>query len=346
MNMQSERRSKLIVAGPCSAETEAQVMATAEALAQDERITHFRAGLWKPRSEPGCFEGVGEKGLAWLQRVRRETGLKVATEVATPRHVRMALDAGIDVLWIGARSTTSPFVMQDLSDALSGHQVPVMLKNPVSPDGRLWLGGLKRLQQAGITDITLVHRGFTPHRPIAYRNDPLWELPIEVKAQVPDLKMICDPSHIAGSRVGVPLISRHAWKLGMDGLMIESHIHPDEAWSDARQQLEPSAVLELLDSLEEVEDSPLDSLRSEVDHLDQRLLELIAARMEVVRKIGSEKERMGLEVVQEERWREVMERGRSTGSRLGLSGDFVCKYFHALHQESIDIQQIRNSKVS
>lgn len=314
-------------------------MATAEALATDGRVSVYRAGLWKPRSEPGCFEGVGEKGLQWLRRVKAETGLQVTTEVARASHVKAALEAEVDVLWVGARSTTNPFTVQEIAEALEGADVPVMVKNPVSPDPRLWMGAVRRLKQAGIKDITLVHRGFTPFRPGPYRNEPRWEIPLQVRAEMEGVRLLCDPSHIAGRRAWVAPICHQAWELGFDGLMVETHVRPEEAWSDAKQQLRPLALSMLLDDLGNVDREPLETLRKEVDLLDQHLLELIAARMHVVKRIGGVKEELGMDVVQEGRWRQVLDRGLVRGNDLGLSGDFLTKYLEALHGESIAQQR-------
>lgn len=314
-------------------------MATAKALAKDDRVGLFRAGIWKPRSEPGSFEGVGEIGLQWLKRVQRETGLRVTTEVARAAHVEAALKAGIDVLWIGARSTTNPFTVQEIAEALEGVDVPVMVKNPVSMDPRLWIGAVRRLQKAGIRDITLVHRGFTPFHPGPYRNEPRWEIPLQVRKDLDGIPLICDPSHISGRRAWVAPISQQAMELGFDGLMVETHLCPEKAWSDAKQQIRVEALSDLLDDLDKKTIEPLSTLRSEVDQLDRRLLELIATRMEVVRQIGDVKDELGMEVVQDMRWQQVVRSRLERGNALGLSGDFLAQYLEALHQEAIAQQR-------
>lgn len=332
-------KNPLVVAGPCSAETETQVMQTAEQLAHDGRVNVYRAGLWKPRSEPGCFEGVGKQGLKWLRKVRDELGLAVITEVAREDHVKAALDAGLDWVWIGARSTTNPFTVQEIAEALEGSHIPVMLKNPVSPDPRLWKGAVRRLQNVGIHDITLIHRGFTPFQASPFRNEPLWDIPLKVQSELPDLKIICDPSHIAGRRELVGKISLQAWQMGFDGLMVETHVQPKLALSDARQQINPAQLSALLDELEQADAAPLEGLRQEVDQKDQQLLELIAARMNVVRQIGSVKKDMGLDIVQQERWERVLNQRISRGNQLGLSEAFLEKILEAIHSESISQQR-------
>lgn len=329
----------LVIAGPCSAETESQVLATAAEIAKDPRVSIYRASLWKPRTEPGCFEGVGEAGLPWLQRVQQEHGLRVCTEVAKASHVEAALKAGVDVIWIGARSTTNPFTVQELADALQGCDIPVMVKNPVSPDVKLWSGAVRRIQKAGIKNITLIHRGFTPYVKSELRNNPIWKIPIQMKERWPELKMVCDPSHIAGNREKLMGICLRAQELNLDGFMIEAHINPSEAWSDAAQQVTPARLSAMLNELGMAQQPPLLSLRQELDCLDQQLWELIAERMDISRRIGDEKQRLGMGVVQEGRWMQVEQKGRQRASKLGLSEEFVHRYLEAIHRESISIQR-------
>lgn len=328
----------LTIAGPCSAESEGQILETARRLASCG-IRIFRAGLWKPRTKPGTFEGVGNAGLAWLHRVKECTGMRTATEVATPAHVGAAIDAGIDLLWIGARTATDPFAVQEIAEALRGHDVPVLVKNPASPDLELWIGQIERLMQAGIRRIGAIHRGFGSFGASEYRNPPRWAVPIELRRRLPRLPLLCDPSHIGGRRACVAPVAQQAMDLGFDGLMIESHIRPDEALSDGQQQLTPDELRSLLDRLVLREtSSDLDSLaplRAEIDAADQELMQLIARRMSVARQIGRYKHAHGMPILQPRRYDELLQRLGSQAVPLGLDADFVRRILSALHEESV-----------
>ncbi len=326
-----------IIAGPCSAESEEQVMAVASALAG--RVTLFRAGLWKPRTRPGCFEGVGKEALPWLQRVKRELSLPVATEVANAEHVEQALSAGIDVLWIGARTTVNPFAVQEIADALRGCDVPVLVKNPVNPDLELWIGAFERLNNAGITRLGAIHRGFSSYGEKCFRNAPQWQLPLELRRRLPELPIICDPSHIAGKRELVMSLSQQAMDLNFDGLMIETHCNPVCALSDARQQVTPDELFLMLDRMvcrsAVCCDSEFLSYRKQIDEIDDALMELIAKRMEVSREIGEVKREKGLAVFQASRYNETMQRCDDY-CRLGKLDSGVMKdIFEVIHSESI-----------
>ncbi|MEM7038320.1 MAG: bifunctional 3-deoxy-7-phosphoheptulonate synthase/chorismate mutase type II [Bacteroidota bacterium] len=335
----------MIVAGPCSAETEAQVMQTAELL-RDAGITYFRAGIWKPRTSPDSFEGVGEEGLRWLQRVRRETGLRTAIEVANARHVELALKHDVDLLWIGARSSVNPFTVQEIADALRGVDRPVVVKNPINPDLGLWKGALERVLRADVREVMACHRGFNVYGKSVLRNAPLWEIPIELKRQYPELPIICDPSHIAGKRAYIEDIARKALDLGYEGLMIETHPNPDEAWSDAAQQFTPAdfkALMARLQFRQHSTDNPtyreqVALLRDEIDALDQKLIELLAERMDMSRRIGSLKQENNIAFYQHNRWTNIIETARELADELALNEEFVLKLFSLIHLESIDIQ--------
>lgn len=336
----------LVIAGPCSAETEEQVLNIAHQL-KDTDVTYFRSGVWKPRTRPGCFEGVGEMGLRWLNRVREETGLKIATEVANKDHVKLALEYDVDLLWIGARSTVSPFIVQEIADELKGTDKVVLLKNPVNPDLSLWIGALERLQMAGIKNLGVIHRGFSTYRKTKYRNIPKWQLVIELKNKFPELPIICDPSHITGNRDMVLDVSQTALDLNMDGLMIETHHTPDEAWSDAAQQVTPQSLVKITEDLrvrkktdlEEDYQTSLEILRSNIDIIDDQLLEILERRMEVSGKIGQLKKEKNVAVLQNTRWNEILGKMILAGEEKGLSEEFVLKMFKAIHQESINKQE-------
>ncbi|WP_420910104.1 chorismate mutase [Odoribacter lunatus] len=335
----------LLIAGPCSAESERQLFETAKALKQ-EGVTVLRAGIWKPRTRPNCFEGVGAKGLAWMQRVQQELGMKVATEVANEKHVHEALRAGIDILWIGARTTANPFAVQEITDALKGTDVPVLVKNPVNPDFDLWMGALERLNMAGVKKIGAVHRGFSSYTEIKYRNMPQWQIPIELKRRFKEMLLLCDPSHIAGKREYLREISQQAMDLGFDGLMIESHISPETALSDAAQQLTPVALKELLKGLVirnvESENSAyresIEELRNRIDQLDDELVSILADRMKIAEKIGHYKKQNSITILQTERWEEILKNVFEKGEKCGLDNEFLQKIFRAIHQASIDVQ--------
>lgn len=331
-------RRPLLIAGPCSAETPEQLLATARGLAA-HGVRIFRAGVWKPRTKPGGFEGVGAEGLAWMRRVREQTGMYLATEVASREHVAAALAAGIDLLWIGARTSANPFAVQEIADALAGHNVPVLVKNPVSPDLELWIGAIERLYNAGLRRIAAVHRGFTAYDPTIYRNHPHWALPIELRRRLPRLQLLCDPSHIGGRSELIAPLSQQAMDLGFDGLIVEAHCTPRQAWSDSRQQVTPEELARIVGSLVlregagESEDLAL--FRSRIDRLDGELIELLARRMEVSRRIGRYKRAHHIPVLQSDRYEEMLEVRASEGERLGMHRRFIELVLQAIHEESI-----------
>ena len=328
-----------VIAGPCSAESEEQVLATAHALA-DMGIKVLRAGLWKPRTHPGGFEGVGTEGLPWLQRAKHETGMLVATEVATPEHVMAALDAGIDIFWIGARTTANPFAVQQIADALQGHDVPVLVKNPMSPDLELWIGAMQRLGFAGITRLGAIHRGFTPStEQDEFRNVPHWDIAIELKRRYPTLCILCDPSHMGGRRELVGELSRQALTMGFDGLFVESHCRPEEALSDAAQQLTPAELAHTLAELHprhgDDAGEELEQLRWRIDECDRELVSLLARRMAVVREIGHYKQRHQVPVVQTSRFNVVLRHAIELARAEGMSEAFITAVMHAIHDEAV-----------
>ena len=336
----------LVIAGPCSAETEDQVLKIAHDL-KDTDVSVYRAGIWKPRTRPGMFEGVGAIGLKWLDKVKKETGLLTATEVANASHVKLALEYDIDVLWIGARSTVSPFIVQEIADALDGTDKIVLVKNPVNPDLALWLGGIERLYSANIKKLGVIHRGFSTYEKSKYRNNPEWQLPIELQNKFPDLPLICDPSHIAGRRDILQDISQTALDLNFDGLMIETHIDPDNAWSDAAQQITPSVLVKMMEDLkirtltsEEADyKNQLNTLRTQIDVIDHGLLETLGKRMKVAVSIGELKKKKNVAVLQTKRWNEILGNMILEGEKKGLSEEFVLRMFKAIHQESINYQE-------
>ena len=336
----------LVIAGPCSAETEDQVLKIAHDL-KDTDVSIYRAGIWKPRTRPGMFEGVGAIGLKWLDKVKKETGLLTATEVANASHVKLALEYDIDVLWIGARSTVSPFIVQEIADALKGTDKIVLVKNPVNPDLALWLGGIERLYSANIKKLGVIHRGFSTYEKSKYRNNPEWQLPIELQNRFPDIPLICDPSHIAGRRDILQDISQTALDLNFDGLMIETHIDPDNAWSDAAQQITPSVLVKMMNDLkirtltsEEADyKNQLNTLRTQIDVIDHGLLETLGKRMKVAVSIGELKKKKNVAVLQTKRWNEILGNMILEGEKKGLSEEFVLRMFKAIHQESINNQE-------
>ncbi|WP_321370557.1 chorismate mutase [uncultured Draconibacterium sp.] len=336
----------LLISGPCSLETEEQTMETARLLAKDKRVFVFRGGVWKPRTRPGSFEGVGSIGLKWLQQVKEETGLPVGTEVANAQHTEDALKAGLDVLWIGARSTASPFVVQEIADVLKGTDSVVMIKNPVNPDVQLWMGAVERISQAGIKNIVGIHRGFTPFRQTKYRNYPNWKTFIELKRLLPNLPVICDPSHIAGTREYLHEVSQKAFDMGMDGLMLESHRDPSCALSDAGQQLTPADLGKLLDKLvirNESANNPdfdnqLDVLRNRIDAIDAELLETLASRVEIVKQIGQYKRDNNVTALQINRWTQLMENRVNLGKSMDINETFVKILFQLIHEDSVRMQ--------
>ena len=335
----------VVIAGPCSAETEEQVLKIAHSLKNTD-VSFFRAGIWKPRTRPGMFEGVGALGLQWLQRVKEETGLKTATEVANKDHVKLALEHDIDMLWIGARSTVSPFIIQEIADELEGTDKIILVKNPVNPDLPLWIGALERLQRAGIEKLGVIHRGFSTYEKTKYRNIPEWQLVIELQNKYPNLPIICDPSHITGKRDLIFDVSQTALDLNFDGLMIETHCNPDAAWSDAAQQVTPERLVEIMNDLrirktstsEEDYVSQLGNLRSRIDIIDEQLLDLLKKRMDIADEIGTLKKANNVAILQNTRWHEILGKMILEGEQRNLSEEFVIQVFKAIHQESINRQ--------
>lgn len=328
----------IVIAGPCSAETEEQVMETARDLAK-HGIKIFRAGIWKPRTKPGGFEGIGSVGLSWLQAVKKETGMLVATEVATRQHVEEALKAGVDILWIGARTSANPFAMQEIADTLKGVDIPVLVKNPVNPDLELWIGAMQRLYNAGIHQIGAIHRGFSAYGKHLYRNMPQWHIPIELRRRMPELTIFCDPSHIGGKRELVASLSQQAMDLGFDGLMIESHCDPDCAWSDKSQQVTPDVLNFILNTLV-VRDTTqttesLTLLRQQIDEIDNELLEALSKRMRISREIGQYKKEHRMPVLQTTRYDAVLNSRAKSAEELGMSGEFAKTVYQAIHEESV-----------
>jgi chorismate mutase len=342
----------LIISGPCSAETEQQVIETAQRLAATGRVDMLRAGIWKPRTKPGMFEGIGTKGLPWLQQAKKITGLPTTVEVATAKQVEDALTFDVDVLWIGARTTVNPFSVQEVADALRGIDVPVLIKNPLNPDLELWSGAIERVARAGIKQIGLIHRGFSSYGNTEYRNAPMWHLAIEMKRRNPEMMIISDPSHICGQRDILTDVAQKAIDLDFDGLMIEAHIDPDNAWSDAKQQVTPERLLEILNDIkwrheiatEKEFITALEKLREQINHIDDELLQLLGQRMKIADKIGEYKKNNNVTILQTNRWNQILERAFAKGDRIGLSREFITKYFDAVHMESINHQnKIMNS---
>lgn len=343
----SEERP-MMIAGPCSAETREQVMETARKLAE-KGVKIFRAGIWKPRTKPGGFEGVGEEGLAWLQEVKEETGMYVATEVATAAHVKAALKAGIDLLWIGARTSANPFAVQEVADALKGSDVAVLIKNPVNPDLELWIGAVERVYNAGIRKLGIIHRGFSSYDKKIYRNLPQWHIPIELRRRMPEIPMFCDPSHIGGKRELIASISQQAMDLNFNGLIMESHCNPDKAWSDASQQVTPDILDYILNNLvirtTNQTTEGLTELRRQIDEIDGELLEIYAKRMRISREIGTFKKEHEMLVLQSSRYDEIIQKRLIMGESLGLGQDFVKKVLEATHEESVRQQiEVLNAK--
>lgn len=343
-----------IISGPCSAETEEQVMSTAVSLAATGSVDILRAGIWKPRTRPNSFEGVGEEGLKWLKQAGQETGLPVSTEVANAKHTEEALKYGIDILWIGARTTVNPFSVQEIADALKGVDVPVLVKNPLNPDLDLWLGALERINQAGVTRLGAIHRGFSSFEKTSYRNVPKWEFPIELKRRFPELPVICDPSHIGGSRELIGMIAQKALDLEMDGLMIETHTSPDDAWSDAKQQITPATLKRVLSELiirNKSTENPefrtrLDELRHQIDEIDEQIFQKLGNRMKIAVEIGKYKRDNQVTILQVNRWDTIMKQRKSMSSALGLSEEFTDQLLRIIHKESINQQtKVMNEKV-
>ena len=338
LNLPSDNERPFVIAGTCSAETEEQVMATAHQLAK-KGCHNFRAGIWKPRTKPGGFEGHGEKALPWLKQVKEETNMLVSTEVATPEHVELALKYDVDILWIGARTSANPFAVQALADSLKGVDVPVFVKNPVNPDLELWIGALERINQAGVKRLGAIHRGFSSFEQKIYRNAPMWQIPIELHRRIPGLPIICDPSHIGGRRELVAPLCQQAMDLGFDGLIVESHCDPDKAWSDAKQQVTPDVLDYILSLLvirdEHVTTESIVQLRKQIDEVDNQLMELLAKRMGVCREIGKYKKEHNMTVLQTSRYNEILEKRGAQGALTGMSPEFVAKVFESIHEESV-----------
>ena len=338
LNLPGSDNRPLVIAGPCSAETEEQVMETAKALA-NKGIKIFRAGVWKPRTKPGGFEGMGEEALPWLQRVKQETGMLIGTEVATPKHVEAALNAGLDMLWVGARTSANPFAVQELADSLKGVDIPVFVKNPVNPDIELWIGALERINGAGITRLAAIHRGFSSIDQKLYRNAPMWHIPIELHRRCPNLPIICDPSHIGGKRELIAPLCQQAMDLGFDGLIIESHCNPECAWSDAAQQVTPDILDYILNLLvirsEHQTTENLNELRRQIDECDNDLMDILAKRMRVCREIGTFKKEHNMTILQTGRYNEILDKRGAQGSLCGMDSDFVKQVFELIHEESV-----------
>lgn len=348
MNIQpifKEEKWPVLIAGPCSAETRKQVLDTAEGLL-GQPIDLFRAGVWKPRTRPNCFEGMGEKALPWLQEVKRRFGFGLTTEVANARHVELCLKAGIDVLWIGARTTVNPFSVQEIATALEGVDIPVMIKNPISPDLALWIGAFERLNKSGIQKMAAIHRGFSAFGENKYRNKPQWQIPLELRIHIPDLQIIVDPSHICGNRTNLQHIAQKGLDLNYDGIMLESHIDPDQAWSDAQQQVTPDQYSKIIEQLIQRNTSSRDAsyqaklskFRDTIDEIDKDFIHVLHDRMQVSRKIAQLKKDNNITIYQKERWTEVINNVIGEGKRLGMNLSFINNVLSAIHEESINIQ--------
>lgn len=336
--------SPLIIAGPCSAETEEQVINTALQL-KEAGIQIYRAGIWKPRTRPNHFEGVGSKALEWLKRVKQETGMQTSIEVANVHHVDKALQAGVDILWIGARTSVNPFAVQEIANALKGVDVKVLVKNPINPDVNLWIGALERINDAGITKLGAIHRGFSTYKSSPYRNRPQWEIPLELKRQIPNIPMVCDPSHISGNRSLIQAVSQEALRLNFDGLMVESHINPDKAWSDAQQQITPNELTYLLQTLlvdkcRLTNEENLNDLRFKIDEFDQELLEILSQRLDVSKEIGAYKKRHHIKALQNKRWNNLLSSRIKMGETFHLNQSMVKSLFELIHEESLNKQKM------
>lgn len=341
-----EKNNPLVIAGPCSAESREQMLNTAHQLKEISAVKVFRAGIWKPRTRPGTFEGLGEIALPWLTEIKKETGLLVTTEVATAKHVEAALKAEVDILWVGARTTANPFSVQEIADALKGVDIPVMVKNPINADLQLWIGALERMNMAGITKLAAIHRGFSVAEKLQFRNAPMWKIPMELKVKYPELPLICDPSHISGDRSLVGMICQKAMDLDYNGLIIETHPNPNEAWSDASQQVTPKMLGEIISSLilknESSDDKhytdELSSLRSQIDRLDNELLHILKLRNDVINKIANAKLNQNVTALQKNRFEEMLIERQKTGSVYSLDCDYIKNIFDIIHEESVRIQ--------
>ncbi len=338
LGLPGEDERPMVIAGPCSAETEEQVMSAARGLAL-KGCRMFRAGVWKPRTKPGGFEGNGEKALPWLQRVKEETGMLTATEVATPEHAELCLKYGVDILWVGARTSANPFAVQALADSLRGVDIPLLVKNPVNPDIELWIGALERFNNAGIKRLGVIHRGFSAYDKKIYRNLPMWHIPIELHRRYPSLPILCDPSHIGGRRDLIAPLCQQAMDMGFDGLVVEAHCNPDEAWSDAAQQITPDVLAYILSLLvvrsETVTTENITGLRQQIDEIDDQLMNLLSKRMRVCREIGQYKKEHNMTVVQAGRYNDILSRRGVQGSLCGMSPEFTTHIFEMIHEESV-----------
>ncbi len=336
----------IIISGPCSAETEDQMVATAKQIAATGKVHALRAGIWKPRTRPGQYEGAGNVGLQWLMTAKKETGLPVTTEVANAAHVEACLKAGVDILWVGARTTVNPFSVQEIADSLKGVDIPVMVKNPVNPDLELWIGALERLNKAGITKMAAIHRGFSSSEKGPFRNLPMWDIAIELKTRFPELDIICDPSHISGNRDLIAFVSQKALDLDMAGLMIESHINPDAAWSDAKQQVTPAVLGKIISELvvrtpsseNKTFKDKLSVLRDQIDHLDDEIMQKMSSRMKISEKIGQYKKDNKVTILQVNRWEEIIKTRVTLGKAMGLDEGFTRDLLRLIHHESIQVQ--------
>lgn len=339
-------KAPIVISGPCSAETEEQLTNTATQLAKTGRIDMLRAGIWKPRTKPGNFEGVGAIGLPWLQKAKALTGLPISVEVANASHVEEALNYGIDLIWIGARTTTNPFSVQEIADTVKGLDIPVFIKNPINPDLQLWIGAIERIEKAGIKKIGAIHRGFSSYGNTEYRNAPMWHIPIELKRMMPQVPLICDPSHICGRRNTLKKVAQEAANLDYNGLMLEAHVHPDEAWSDAQQQITPEQLDEMIQTVVWRHESDLKGdftntlaqLREQTNQIDDEILTLLGHRMKVAEKVGLYKREHSMTILQTNHWNKVLEKAISKGKNEGLTRDFIIKYLDAIHLESIHHQ--------
>ena len=338
LNFPSDNMRPFVIAGPCSAETEEQVMTTAIDLAK-KGCHIFRAGVWKPRTKPGGFEGNGEMALPWLKQVKEETGMLTSTEVATPEHIELALKYDIDILWIGARTTANPFAVQALADSLKGVDIPVLVKNPVNPDLELWIGALERINGSGIKRLGAIHRGFSSYDKKIYRNLPMWQIPIELHRRIPNIPICCDPSHIGGRRDLIAPLCQQAMDLGMDGLIVESHYNPDHAWSDASQQVTPD-ILDYILSILVIRDKVVTTenivaLRKQIDEIDDGIIDLLSKRMRISREIGQYKKEHTMTIVQASRYSEIIEKRGAQGSLMGIGTDCIKQIFESIHEESV-----------
>lgn len=344
LNLQSKR--PFVIAGPCSAESREQLMSCAKKLSENPKVDVFRAGIWKPRTRPDSFEGVGREGLMWLREVKRETGLPVSTEVANASHVNDALKFGVDMLWIGARTSANPFAMQEIADALRGVETPIFIKNPVSPDLNLWIGAIERVVKAGVPLVGAIHRGFSTYKNVKYRNMPMWQIALDLQVELPDVPLICDPSHMGGSRDYIQELAQRSADLNYNGLMIETHVDPGSALSDREQQVTPEELDRILsnlvtrthDSHGDPRDFKLDDLRSQIDLFDIELMDILEKRMDVASSIGEYKRERNLTIFQSSRWEAIIEKACHSGEMRGLSCDFIKQLFKAIHQESINHQ--------